>query len=195
MLGLRASGSARQRFLRTVLINFSRRLSMSRSARFAAFLLGAALLAPLGVVAQTKATITAAGSTALLPLVKAAADEYQTKNPNVSISVTGGGSGTGIAQVAAKAVDMGNSDILAKGHPELVDHRVAVVGFAIVVNPGAGVTNLTKKQIQDVFGGKVTNWKDVGGKDQKVVVINRPRSSGTRAVFTQTMMGGAPINE
>ena len=165
---------------------------MSRSARFAATVLGAVLIAPISSFAAV--SISAAGSTALLPLVKAAASAYQEKNPGVSISVTGGGSGVGIAQVAAKAVDMGNSDIVSN-NAELVDHKVAVIGFAIVVNPSAGVTNLTKKQVQDVFSGKVTNWKDVGGKDSTILVINRPTSSGTRAVFQQTIMGGNKLSE
>ncbi len=78
-------------------------------------------------------TITVAGSTALLPLVKDAADAYQRAHPDVKISVSGGGSGTGIAQVAQKAVDIGDSDIPAPGHPRADDNRVAVVGFAVVV--------------------------------------------------------------
>jgi phosphate transport system substrate-binding protein len=165
---------------------------MTSAARFAALALGAILLSPLAGLAAV--SISAAGSTALLPLVKAAASEYQEKNPSVSISVTGGGSGVGIAQVAAKSVDMGDSDILST-NPDLVDHKVAVIGFAIITNPSAGVTNLTKKQVQDIYSGKITNWKDVGGKDQAILVINRPSSSGTRAVFTQTIMGGMKLTE
>jgi len=140
-------------------------------------------------------TITVAGSTALLPLVKDASAAYQDAHKDVKISVSGGGSATGITQVAAKAIDIGDSDILAVGQSALVDHRVAVVGFAIVTNPSAGVKSLSRKQIQDVFAGKVANWKDVGGADQKVVPVNRPRSSGTRAVFIKTIMGTAVIAE
>ncbi len=167
---------------------------MKRSAAFAALLLGfSAVTASVPAYADT--TITIAGSTALLPLVKDAAGEYQKAHPDVKISVSGGGSGTGINQAAAKAVDIGDSDILAPAHPELHDNRVAVIGFAVVTHPAAGVKNLSKKQIQDIFSGKVTNWKEVGGADQKIVVVNRPRNSGTRAVFTKTLMGSVPINE
>ena len=140
-------------------------------------------------------TITVAGSTAMLPLVKDAAAAYQAAHPAVKISVSGGGSSTGINQVAAKAIDIGDSDITAPDHPELVDHRVAVVGFAIVTNPSAGVKNLSKAQLRDIFAGSVTNWKNVGGADQKVVTVNRPRSSGTRAVFVKTIMGTTPLSE
>lgn len=166
---------------------------MTRNAALAALLLGFSLVAPTAAFAET--SITIAGSTALLPLVKDAAGIYQSQHPDVKISVSGGGSGTGINQVAAKAVDIGDSDILAPSHPELKDNPVAVIGFAVVAHPGVGVKNLTKKQIQDIFSGKVSNWKDVGGTDQKIVVVNRPRSSGTRAVFTKTLMGGVPVSE
>ena len=140
-------------------------------------------------------TITIAGSTALLPLVKDAAEVYQKAHADVKISVAGGGSGIGICQVVAGAVDIGDSDILAPAHPELHDNRVAVIGFAIVTNPGVGVKNLSKKQLQDIFSGKATNWKEVDGADQKIVVINRPRNSGTRAVFTKTVMCSTQVSE
>jgi len=167
---------------------------VKRNAALAALLLGFSVVAS-SAPAFADTSITIAGSTALLPLVKDAATSYQQKNPSVKISVSGGGSGSGIAQVAAKAIDIGDSDITAPGHPELHDNRVAVIGFAIVTHPGLGVKNLTKKQIQEIFSGKATNWNQVGGPDQKIVVVNRPRSSGTRAVFTKTLMGNVPINE
>ncbi len=167
---------------------------LKRNAALAALLAGVSVAAT-SVPAFADTTITIAGSTALLPLVKDAAIAYQQAHPDVKISVSGGGSGSGIAQVAGKAVQIGDSDITAPAHPELHDNRVAVVGFAVVVHPGVGVKNLTKKQLQDIFAGKVANWKELGGGDQKLVVINRPRSSGTRAVFAKTVMGGVPINE
>jgi phosphate transport system substrate-binding protein len=167
---------------------------LKNNAAVAAALLGFSVVTA-SVPAFAETTITIAGSTALLPLVKYAANAYQHAHPDVKISVSGGGSGSGIAQVSAKAVQIGDSDITAPAHPELHDNRVAVVGFAVVVHPGVGVKNLSKKQLQDIFSGEVSNWKDVGGADQKMVVVNRPRSSGTRAVFVKTVMGGVPINE
>lgn len=167
---------------------------MKRSAAVAALLLGFSVVAG-SAPAFADTTITIAGSTALLPLVKDAAAAYQQAHPDVKISVSGGGSGTGINDVASKAADIGDSDILAPTHPELKDNRVAVIGFAVVTNPSVGLKNLSKKQLQDIFSGKATNWNQVGGPDQKIVVINRPRSSGTRAVFTKTVMGGMTISE
>lgn len=145
--------------------------------------------------AHANGDITIAGSTALLPLIKDASAAYQDRHKDVKISVSGGGSATGIAQVGGHAIDIGDSDIAAPDHPELHDSRVAVVGFAIATHPGAGVKNLSKKQLQDIFAGKVANWKQIGGADQKLVVVNRPRSSGTRAVFAKTIMRDVPIAE
>ena len=179
-----------------------------KPAQAAALLLGALASAALaacsspqktegagGAPERPSGTITIAGSTAMLPLVKDASGAYQAAHKDAQISVSGGGSAVGITQVAAKAIDIGDSDITAPDHPELTDNRVAVVGFAIVANPSAGVKNLTRAQLRDIFGGNVANWKQAGGADQKVVVVNRPRSSGTRAVFRKTVMGGAPLVE
>jgi phosphate transport system substrate-binding protein len=165
-----------------------------RNAAIAALVLGFSVTATaLPVFAD--ASLTVAGSTALLPLVKDAAGVYQAQHPDVKISVSGGGSGTGINQIAAKAIDIGDSDILAPTQPSLVDNRVAVIGFAVVTNPSVGVKSLTKKQIQSIFSGAVTNWKDVGGADQKIVVVNRTRGSGTRVVFEKTVIAPEKVAE
>ncbi len=166
---------------------------MRTTARFAAVFAAAALLAPVAVLADSD--ISAAGSTALQPLVAAAAGEYQAKHPATKISVTGGGSRTGLGLVSSKAVDVGDSDIPADNQPGLIDHRVAVIGFAIVTNPDAKVRNLSKAQIADIFTGKVKNWKQLGGSDEAITVINRPASSGTRAVFVKTLMGKAALDQ
>ncbi len=147
-------------------------------------------------------TVTAAGSTALQPLAEEAANEIQGTNPNLSVTVQGGGSGTGVNQVASGAVNIGNSDVPSAEKLEdktmadkLVDNKVAGIAFALVVNKDVQVKSLTETQIQDIFSGKVTNWKDVGGKDEAINVINRPASSGTRATFEKTIMKDVKVND
>ena len=145
---------------------------------------------------QLSGNVTAVGSTAMQPLVEQAATQFMAKNPNVKIVVQGGGSGTGLTQVSQGAANIGNSDIFAEEKSgidaaQLVDNQVCVVGMAAVVNPALNIENLTKKQLVDIFTGKTTNWKDVGGADQNIVLVNRPKASGTRATFKKYALDGA----
>jgi phosphate transport system substrate-binding protein len=140
-------------------------------------------------------TATASGSTALLPLVTKAAGLYHGTCPAATITVSGGGSSTGLANVAAGTSDIGDSDVPASDAKTidpttLTDHQVAIVVFAVVVNPKTTVTNLTLKQVQDIFSGKVTSWKDVGGANLPVTLIERKPGSGTRLTFDKTIMRG-----
>ena len=137
-------------------------------------------------------SITASGSTALAPLVKAVATSYQSKCSGATITVNLGGSKTGLSQVQSGAVDIGNSDVKADPatQSDLVDHQVAVVIFAMIVNKGVGVTNLTTAQIQGIYAGTTTNWSQVGGANIPIVVVSRPASSGTRATFVKYILGG-----
>ncbi len=151
-----------------------------------------------GSGAKVTGQVTASGSSALLPLIKDAAAKFKSKNPEVSLTLNAGGSGTGLKQVAEGSVNIGNSDVpaekklpaeKAKG---LVDHKVCTMTVATIINKdiASQVKSLTAAQLQDVFTAKVTNWKDVGGPDEPIVLVTRPTTSGTRALFTELALAG-----
>lgn len=142
--------------------------------------------------------VTASGSSALLPLLKPAQEEFHQQYKDVTVNIAGGGSFTGMNQVASGTVDIGNSDVdLPAEYADkgLVDHKVVVMPFVFITNPDVDVTNLTKQQYVGILTGKIMNWKEVGGKDAAITLIHRAKSSGSRATIAKTVLDGASFTD
>lgn len=148
----------------------------------------ASLVLALGAQAQT---VTVMGSTALGPIVKKAAEDYMKAHPGVQIAVSGGGSMTGLNQVTSGGCHIGISDVFATPDQDkagVKNYNIVVQPFTLIAHPGVAVKSLTTQQAEQIFTGKISNWKEVGGKDQKIVRVIRPESSGTRAVQKKVVL-------
>jgi phosphate transport system substrate-binding protein len=137
------------------------------------------------------------GSDTIVNLALAWAEKYQAEHPEVRISVTGGGSGTGIAALINKTVDIANAsrkikqeelDEAKSNGVDPVEHIIARDAIAVIVNPENPVSELTLKQISDIYSGKITNWQEVGGEDRPIVRLSRETNSGTHVYFLETVL-------
>jgi phosphate transport system substrate-binding protein len=152
-----------------------------------------AILAAMPVAGNVfAATITLEGSTTLLPIAQRAAEEYMDANSSANITVRGGGSGVGINSLidgsceiacASRAIKDGEIQAAASKGRKPKAFVVAMDGIAVVVNDGNPVSALSKKQVADIYTGKITYWSQVGGKNEKIVVISRDSASGTFEAF------------
>ena len=150
--------------------------------------------APVTDPTTDNSTISVSGSTTVQPLAENLAEAFMTENTGIRIDVQGGGSSVGV-----KAAGQGTSDIgmasreikeseLAE-FPKLNVVVIARDGIAIVANADVTVSDLTVEQVRDIFSGKITNWKDLGGEDQNIIVVSREEGSGTRGAFEELVMG------
>ncbi|MFN8380738.1 MAG: phosphate ABC transporter substrate-binding protein [Anaerolineales bacterium] len=137
------------------------------------------------------------GSDTIVNLALAWAESYQAKYPSVRISVTGGGTGTGIAALVNGTVDIANASRKIKDEETAeaqsngispVEHIIARDAIAVIVNPNNPVSQLTLQQISDIYSGKYTNWQDVGGEDRPIVKLSRETNSGTHVYFLETVL-------
>lgn len=140
------------------------------------------------------AKVIVEGSTTVLPIAQRAAEELMDSNSKIEISVRGGGSGVGINSLISKKCDIATASRAIKDS-ELIKaasngvtpkaYVVAMDGIAIVVNAQNSVKNLTKKQVKDIYTGKISNWSQVGGSNEKIVVVSRDSASGTFEAFNE----------
>lgn len=137
------------------------------------------------------------GSDTIVNLALAWAEEYQVVNPEVYLSVTGGGSGTGIAALINGTVDIANAsrrmkeeekDSAIQNGSNPVEFVIARDAIAVIVNPENPVDNLSLEQISDIYSGKITNWQEVGGEDRPIVRLSRETNSGTHVYFLEEVV-------
>ena len=137
------------------------------------------------------------GSDTVLPIAQQTAERFMTLNPNARVTVTGGGSGVGISALLDETTDIAmasrgikfSEKMKAKAAgEELEEIPVAYDALAVVVHPSNPVKQLTRRQLEDIFRGKITNWKQVGGDDRKIVVYSRETSSGTYEFFKESVL-------
>ena len=156
----------------------------------------ALLLAALGLTAAACAQ-KLKGSDTLLPLAQKAAENYSEKNPSAHVTVTGGGSGVGLSSLREGTTDIAMASRRIKfdervrmqqaGRP-VEELTVAFDALAVIVHPSNPVSRLTREQLEGIFRGKITNWKQVGGEDHKIVVYSRETSSGTYEFFKESVL-------
>lgn len=160
--------------------------------------LAALLSLSLATPALAATEVVINGSTTVLPVIQKAGEAFMAANPGVALTISGGGSGNGIkalndglCQIAMSSRDMkANEKELAKSKKvDPVRVAVAVDALVPVVNPANKVQDLTREQLRDIYMGKITNWKDVGGVDGKIVVISRDTSSGTYETWDEMVLG------
>lgn len=160
-----------------------------------------ALAAALAVApAAAGAAVTVKGSDTMVILAQRWAETYMKKNPGKKVQVTGGGSGTGIAALVNGTTDVANSSRSIKGDEQAkVRDRFSVLpteitvardGLAVYVHESNAVSQLTVEQLRDIYLGDVTNWKQVGGADEPIVLYSRENSSGTYVFFKENVLKG-----
>ncbi|CCO07035.1 phosphate ABC transporter substrate-binding protein [Desulforamulus hydrothermalis] len=137
-------------------------------------------------------SITIAGSTSVQPVSEELAKAFMAKNPGVTVNVQGGGSSAGVKAANEGAAQIGASSRELKEEEKglgLTETKIALDGIAVVVNSKNQVSELTMEQVKGIFSGKITNWKEVGGKDAPINVVNREEGSGTRGAFEELVLG------
>ncbi len=188
------------------LSSVSRRQFLTASCGFAVAVAGLGLVGCGGSSASSSSdssdaasiagTVNCSGATSFQKLVESAATKFEDSYPDVTVAITGGGSGQGLSDVKDGKAQIGRSDVFAEEKLDasdaanLVDNTVAVVGMGPIVNSNVDVDDLTLEQLKGIFTGTITDWSEVGGTAGKIQVIERKAGSGTRATFEAAVLAG-----
>ena len=144
--------------------------------------------APAETTADLSGSISMVGSTSMEKLANALSEAFMEKYPDVTVTAEFVGSGAGVEAVTNGTADIGNSSRSLKDEEKaagVVENVVAIDGIAVCVDPANKVADLTKEQLTNIYNGTVTNWKEVGGADEPIIVIGREAGSGTRGAFEE----------
>ena len=143
---------------------------------------------PAETTADLSGSISMVGSTSMEKLANALSEAFMEEYPDVTVTAEFVGSGAGIEAVTNGTADIGNSSRSLKDEEKaagVVENVVAIDGIAVCVDPANEVADLTKEQLTNIYNGTVTNWKEVGGADEPIIVIGREAGSGTRGAFEE----------
>ena len=172
-------------------------MRLSRSAALVAVAVTLVLAGCGRSASGSQTSLTVTGSTTVMPIAEVAAAEFEAANPGKRVLVSGIGSSAGIEAVTKGTCDIGTSSRDLKPEEKslgLVDIKIALDAIAVIVNPSNPVTGLTKAQVSDIFQGKIKNWKEVGGPDLEIGLVNRDEASGTREAFSKFVLGTADFD-
>jgi phosphate transport system substrate-binding protein len=180
-----------------------KRMTVAGKLLMALFMAAAMVITSLGITRGTNAgTITIKGSTTVLPIAQITSEVFMERHKDVNISVQGGGSGVGVAALIDGTCDIADSsrsmkeqelsDAVRKGRDPKAN-VVAMDGIAVIVNPANKLGAITKKQLKDIYTGKISDWSQVGGEKQKIVVVSRDSASGTFESFGELALDKAKV--
>lgn len=144
--------------------------------------------------ATLEGTITMAGSTSVQPLSEELANVFMDEHPDVRLEVSGGGSGSGITAAQENTADFGAvSREIADDETGIKTYTIAIDGIAVIIHSDNAVEDITLEDVQKIFAGEITNWSEVGGADEDIVVVSREEGSGTRGAFDDIVLGDATL--
>lgn len=176
----------------------SREEKLMKKSRMIPIIILIAIIMALGILSfgpGASQRIDIVGSTSVQPVAEKLVEEYKISHPDVKINVQGGGSSLGIKTVHDGIADIGMSskELDSSGKEGISEYEIGKDGIVVAVNVKNNVSDLTKSQLKDIFSGKITNWREVGGNDGEIHIVCREAGSGTLNAFEDIVMGDTKI--